>query len=151
MADRQHGRRLLLGLVACAALAACAGPTVPLASPRSDVEGKAFAPPPPGRAALYVAAGRIPDVQSISLGHSQVGSLTGNTWLRVDLDPGPYRIHARSAYSESSLAVALSPGTLTFTQLQYVDLRPWSDVLSPVAESEGRALVLAGKRVAQAP
>jgi hypothetical protein len=151
MADRRPGRTLLVGLVACAALAACAGPTVPMASPASDAEGKTFAPPPPGKAALYVAAGQIADVQSISLGRSEVGSLTGHTWLRVDLDPGSYEIHARSAYSESSLAVALGPGTLTFTQLQYVDLRPWSDVLSPAAPREGRALVLAGKRVAQAP
>jgi hypothetical protein len=122
-----------------------------MASSTSDAEGRTFAPPPPGKAALYVAAGFIPDIQSISLGRSEVGSLAGHTWLRVDVDPGSYEIRARSAYSESSLVVALDRGTVTFTQLQYVDRRPWSDVLSPLSESQGRALVLAGKRVAQAP
>jgi hypothetical protein len=136
-------------MVLCAALAACQSPTVPLASSASDAAGKGFAPPPPGKATLYVAAGYIPDVATISVGQTIVGSLAQRTWLRADLQPGSYDIHARSPYTTSSLSVTLAPGSITYTQLWYVDLRPWTDRLSETTESNGRELVLGGKRVAQ--
>jgi hypothetical protein len=136
-------------LVACLGLAACESPTVPLASSALDATGKNFEPPPTGKAALYVAAGYIPDVATISVGPTKIGSMAQRTWLRADLEPGTYDIHARSPYSTSSLSVTLAPGSITYTQLWYVDRRPWSDVLNEALESKGRALVLADKRVAQ--
>ena len=132
----------------CIALAACESPRVEMASSTSDAEGKTFQPPPPGRAALYVAAGYIPDVSTISVGRLEVGSLIRHAWLRVDVEPGNHEIRARSPYSESSLSLALAAGTTTFVQLQYVDRRPWSDVLSQVSTGQGRELVLAGNRAA---
>ena len=119
-----------------------------MASSTSDAEGKAFPPPLPGKAALYIAAGYIPDVSTISVGRLEAGSLIRHTWLRVDVNPGNHEIRARSPYSESSLSLALTAGTTTFAQLQYVDRRPWSDVLSQVSSDQGRELVLAGKRAA---
>jgi hypothetical protein len=140
--------RKLFYLTVCIALIACEGPKIETASSTSDAEGKTFPPPPPGKAALYIAAGYIPDVSTISVGRSEVGSLSQRTWLRVDVDPGNHEIRARSPYSESSLSLAFTAGTTTFAQLQYVDLRPWSDVLSQVSSGQGRELVLAGKRAA---
>ena len=140
--------RKLFYLMVCIALAACGSPSVEMASSTADAEGKTFQPPAPDKAALYVAAGYIPDVSTISVGRSEVGSLIRHTWLRVDVAPGNHEIRARSPYSESSLSLAFTAGTTTFVQLQYVDRRPWSDVLSQVSSSRGRELVLAGNRAA---
>jgi hypothetical protein len=141
----------LTGLLAlCLALAACESPTVPAASATADAAGKRFAPPPAGKAGLYVASGYIPDVATISVGPSAIGSLVQHTWLRVDLAPGRYEIAARSPSSTDSLSVTLAANALTFVQLQYIDSRPWRDVLSEVPENSGRALVLAGTRAAEA-
>ena len=124
----------------CVALVACESPTT---TPTT------FEPPAPGKAGLYVASGYIPDVAAISVGTLTVGSLAQNAWLRADLAPGSYAIAARSSYSTASLPVTLAPNTLTFVQLQYIDSRPWRDVLSEVPESRGRALVLAGRHAAE--
>jgi hypothetical protein len=136
-------------LVACLALAACASPTVPGASSASDAAGRTFAPPPAGKATLYVAAGYIPDVATISAGSTDVGALAQQTWLRADLEPGTYELHARSPYRSSSLSITLPPASIRFVQLQYVEQRPSSDVLSEVSETKGRELVLAGTRAAR--
>jgi hypothetical protein len=132
-------------LLACAALTACESPTA-----TAGAAGERFAPPPVGKAGLYVASGYIPDVATISVGPSTVGSLGQNAWLRVDLAPGRYEIAARSPYSTDSLSVTLAPNALVFVQLQYIDSRPWRDVLSEVSQDRGRTLVLAGARAAQA-
>jgi hypothetical protein len=143
-------RRLGL-LMACAVLAACETRTAPLASPTSAVGGTSFQLPPAGKGALYVAAGYIPDMPSIVVGPSTVGSLAQNSWLRIDLAPGTYALQARSPYSISSLSVTIAAEASIFVQLQFVDGRPWRDVLSEVSETQGRALVSAARRVAESP
>jgi hypothetical protein len=105
-----------------------------------------FEPPPADKAGLYIASGYIPDVATISVGASTVGSLGQNAWLRVDLAPGHYEIAARSPYSTDSLSVTLAPNALAYVQLQYIDSRPWRDALSEVSADKGQALVRAGKR-----
>jgi hypothetical protein len=135
-------------LLACAVLAACERPAAPPAS-SSTASGSMFRPPPTGSGALYVVAGDIPDTPDISIGSSTAGALAQNSWLRRDLAPGSYTLQARSPYSESSLLVTITADTATFVQLQFVDSRPWRDVLSKVSETEGRRLVSAARRATE--
>ena len=135
-------------LIALAILAACDSAGVPTSSSEPEASRKDFPPPPQGKATLYVASGYIPDVAVIAVGASTVGSLSRNSSLRLDLAPGTYDVHARSSYSVSSLSITIAADSSTFVQLQYIDSRPWRDVLSQVSQTEGRALVSAARPVA---
>jgi hypothetical protein len=127
-------------LMACGALAACETP------PTAALTATTFAPPAAGKGALYIVSGYIPDTPNILVGSSTVGSLTKNSWLRLELAPGTYGLQARSPYSESSLSVTIAADASTFVQLQFVDSRPWQDVLSKVSEAQVQALVSAATR-----
>jgi hypothetical protein len=132
-------KRLCL-LMACGALAACETP------PTAALTATTFEPPVAGKGALYVVSGYLPDTPDILVGSSTVGSLSKNSWLRLELAPATYGLQARSPYSESSLSVTIAADTSTFVQVQFVDSRPWQDVLSKVSEADGRALISAAKR-----
>jgi hypothetical protein len=130
-------------LVAGGTLAACETPSTAV------LTATTFDPPQPGKGALYIVSGYIPDTPSILVGASTVGSLAKHSWLRVELAPGTYALQARSPYSESSLSLTIAAATSTFVQLQFVDSRPWQDVLSKVSDSQGHALVAVATPAAQ--
>lgn len=137
---------LLMGLVA-----ACA--TVPMDSAQQDAAGKQFAPPPPGRAALYVyresllgSAVSIP----VSLGTRPLGSLPSDTWFLVDVEPGTYDVRCNATEGSDARSVTLAPG-----ETRYVEVAIRMGMLgarcgvSEVDPQAGQKGVLGGKRAAE--
>lgn len=135
-------------LALCLLLAACDTATVPLASSQADAEGKAFAPPPPGQATLYVARGGDGGtLLNIAIGARQIGPLGNYTWLREDVPAGPVAVRCTGGESSHVLDLDLAPGQTTFLQV-----RPtigWAAPRCSMWETDaaaGRQLVLGGKR-----
>lgn len=138
--------RKLLVLLALFAVAACG--SVPMAPPSADAAGKRFEPPPTGQGAIYVV--RRPSALGIgapvpvTVGPNQVGSLVGNTWLRLDLPPGRYDVRHQSEDNTSSVIVDLVAGQTVFVSMTWTGAAFFRMEIVP--PEVGRPIVLAGQR-----
>ena len=134
---------LLLGL------AGCAPPGVPVAHPNYHKHSKQFDPPTQGPAALYImtvnnAASCAPPLV-VSIGSRQLGPLASGTWFRVEVAPDNYDVRATGSGGPGWQYVRVGPGDMRFLAVRYADGTLRGDVLD-VPQSEGRPIVLAGRR-----
>ena len=142
--------RLLALCIAAYLLAACA--TVPMASPDADAAGKAFAPPPPGKAALYVVRDGIvtgSPALGISVGQRQLGDLTSFTWLRVELAPCRYQMRVRGMVSVAGFNLELAA-----CETRYVLVEPRFGGGAQAIEipaDEGQRVARKGQRALEIP
>lgn len=101
-------------------LAACG--SVPMAPAADDAAGKSFSPPPAGSAALYVyrddGVGLFATTD-ITAGQRMLGSLTRNTWLRVEMQPGTYDARCKYEDATTSLPVTLAPGEIRYLAIYF--------------------------------
>lgn len=135
-------------LALCLLLAACDTATVPLASTHADAEGKTFAPPPPGQAAVYIArGGDVGTLIQVTVGPRPLGPLGNYTWFRVDVVPGTLDVRCAGGEASRAVQVAVAAG-----ETRFVDVKAttgWMDSRCAIAEVDaafGRQLVLSGKR-----
>ena len=130
-------------------LASCA--SVPHASQEADAEGKRFAAPPAGQAALYVYRGGALGrgvVFSIAAADRQLGALAAGPWLRRDLEPGQYDVRCTGGENSASTIVALTAGETRFVGVTAgIGWAAPRCALAEVAAAEGRAGVLARSRI----
>jgi TPR repeat protein len=130
-------------------LASCA--SVPRASQEADAEGKRFAAPSAGQAALYVYRGGALGrgvVFSIAAADRQLGALAAGTWLRRDLEPGQYDVRCTGGENSASTIVALTAGETRFVGVTAgIGWAAPRCALAEVAAAEGRAGVLARSRI----
>jgi hypothetical protein len=140
--------RLLSGVLALVTLTGCA--TVPMASQDADRAGKRFDPPSPGMAQIYIfrdATGSSTAL-NVSLGAQMLGALAGNTWFRVEVEPGQYDIRC-NAENVANAVVAIAAGETRFVEtvvgIGWVAPRCR---IAEVAPSIGRPVVLAGHQAA---
>jgi hypothetical protein len=143
-------RPSVLALLALLLLAGCA--SVPLDSAQEDARGKQFVPPPPDRGSLYVYR-QGPMGAPVSLGVTLAGR--GETRLAQDtfvwLEPAPGAIDVRCAGTDgdggADTVVNVGPGETRFVEVAYrLGLMGSRCAVTEVAEAQGRAAVLAGKR-----
>lgn len=142
--------RALMSILSLLLVAACAN--VPLATPESDTEGRAFRDPAPGKGALYVYRESINGsgvVVVTSLDGRTLATFGPDTWVRVDLDPGDHKI---MCMGETTPEIRV-PLTAHETRYVEVAMRPgWTAARCAVFEvpvEQGRKAVLTGRRAAQ--
>lgn len=142
--------RTLIALVLLSLISACA--SVPMASSDLDAAGKQFAPPPPGKASLYVYRESIFGAAvsvSVTMGQRALGALVSDTWFQLDVDPGQYDIRCTGGEGADSKIVAIASG-----ETRYVEVAIRMGVIQPrcavfeVMPEQGRKAVLGGKRAA---
>ena len=104
----------------------------------------------PGEAAVYLMRDATPpDAAPINLviGRRPVGSLTGLTYMRFDLQPRLYDLHAYGPQGGSEQIITVAPGQTRFFQVeatptggaQFLELGP----------GDGRRMVSQGQRLQQ--
>jgi len=142
----------LLVMVAAAffalALTACDGPQIPMATAADDAAGKQFQPPPPGKAGLYIVAGKVAVLSPITVGNIQAGTLKWNTWLRLDIAPGVYDLRFQGLDNVATLQLDAAAGELYFVRLNWSGRLPIYHRFELMDSTAGRAAVLAGQRAA---
>lgn len=141
-------KQLLVMLVAVLALTACDGPQIPMATSTDDAAGKQFQPPPPGKAALYIVAGKVAVLSPITVGQIQAGTLKGNTWLRVDIPAGRYDLRFQGLDNVATLQLDAIAGELYFVRLNWSGRLPIYHRFEVMEPDAGRAAVLQGQRAA---
>lgn len=134
-------------------VAACAKTPIPMATAGEDAEGKLFAPPAPGFAALYIFRQVDGLGYTIAEGPRTLAVLGGNDWLRVDLPAGSHAMHCSvPRYSKlvSSTIVPLRSGDTA-----YLSAAIWTSGISCRLFLEdadvGKPAVLRGSRVKELP
>lgn len=120
-----------------------------MATTQHDAAGRTFAPPSPGRAALYVyrADKTQPVVWRVVANQAALGDLAPHTWLRADLPAGNYDLRCTGGNASApSLLMELVSG-----ETRYVDLgTEWFRVactMKGVAAATAQPAILAGRRV----
>jgi hypothetical protein len=143
--------RLLFVLALALLLPACA--SVPMAGADADARGKAFTPPPPDKAALYVYREGIfgaAVLLAVTVGPRALGSLAPDTWFRIDLDPGRYDVRCSGGENSESVIVQLASGETRFVEaaVRLGMFAPRCGIFE-VSPEKGRTAVLAGRRAAE--
>jgi len=117
-------------------------------SPWLEAWGPNFPQPKPGEAALYLVRDSAPEGAppiSLTIGRRPVGSLTGLTWMRFDLQPRLYDLHAYGPQSGSELIITVAPGQTRFFQ---VDITPSGGTsIQEISSRDGRRLVNQGQHL----
>lgn len=139
-----------LPLLALLLLVGCA--TVPLDSAQEDARGKQFAPPPPDRGSLYVYR-QGPMGAPVSLGVILAGRpetrLAQDTFVWLEPAPGAIEVGCAGTDGSADTVVNVGPGEMRFVEVAYrPGLMGSRCAVREVAEVEGRAAVLRGKRAA---
>lgn len=140
-------RALIIGIAF--AVSACGGLDLPMADEASNLSGKSFGQPTPGRAAVYVTNPKGQYI-NISVGQRNLGIIGKGNWMRVDVPAGTYDIQCRlEAYASppARLPVTLAEGSVTFVSTRFIPLGTPPCGLSVSTSDAGRADVLAGQRV----
>lgn len=141
--------KIWLILIAALATVAC-DDNVPRASTVADADGKAFAPPRPDRAALYVVSPeRTGDLLDMTLNQRQLGSLGRSTYLRVDVPSGAYLLRCRFAGDAGrQIALSLAPGSTTYVYARSssVNAPPYCQ-MHQMDAGAGRSTVLTTTRI----
>lgn len=142
--------RLALVLLLVFTMAGCA--TVPMANTQDDAAGKAFHPPPPGLASLYVYRESIFGAAytlSLSMGQRLLGTLAPDTWFKLDVEPGQYDMRC-TAENTASTPLAIAAG-----ETRYVETAVRMGLMAPrcaifeVTSEVARPAILRGKRAAE--
>ena len=139
----------LPALAALLLLAGCA--SVPLDSAQQDARGKQFTPPPPDRGSLYVYR-QGPMGAPVSIGVTLAGQpetkLAQDTFVWLEPAPGAIDVRCAGTDGAADTAVSVGPGETRFVEVAYrPGLMGSRCAVREVPEAEGRAAVLAGKRV----
>lgn len=150
---------------------ACADLTVPTAPIAHDSEGKQFAAPPNGKAAIYLYSGPKAAVSGIVMDRRYSGLIGPRTWMRFDVDAGAHELQcafkddhrgyvsSSAAYSDpmTSLGAAVTrPFDAAAGNTYYFDIgfrAQWTGglicTIAAVDAAAGRAGVLSGQRALQ--
>ena len=122
---------------------------VPMAPPGQDANGKQFAAPPYGMAALYFfnpsSAG---PVLKVAVNGLDIGRLGTQTWMRAEFAPGERTVRCWGADSSSALSIYLAPGEIRFFDIEMNPGQPACSVVEASPEN-GRSAVLMGGRAFQ--
>jgi hypothetical protein len=116
-----------------------------MGTPSDDAAGKAFSPPTPGRAAVYVYQGESNTLLDITANQRALGTLGGFSYLRTELRPGHYDLRARAGNAD----VALLPIDVRAGEVRYVraTAAPQTYTLREESASVAQPAILAGKRI----
>ena len=101
-----------------------------------------------GMAALYIVRDKAPaDAPGIpiTMSRNAVGSLTGSTWMRLDLPPDPYDLRAYGSEENTELIITLVPGETRFLRAE--PKGPNDAQLTWLSQVDGRRLVRQGTQV----
>lgn len=111
--------------------------------------GKTFYEPNGGMAAVYIIRddpGQDTAPLSLTMGPQPVGSLSGLTWMRLDLKPSLYDLRAFGAQGSTELIITVTAGQSRFLLIQ--PKAPGNADLQEISQAEGRRLVRKGQAVA---
>jgi hypothetical protein len=138
-----------LAVVALSLLAAACTSSTPSGMSRwMEAYGPNFPVPNPGQAALYLVRGDAPpDAPPIGLtmGRQPLGSLTGRTWMLLDLQPSLYDLRAFGTQENTELIITADAGQ---TRFLLIEPTPDGNVqLLELSSLEGRRLVRQGQRL----
>ncbi|MCW5737852.1 MAG: hypothetical protein KIS73_27270 [Enhydrobacter sp.] len=138
-------------LLAAALLAGgCA--QAPMADPQADQMGRAFAPPEPGKGALYIyRSGVMGFARPIEAGVAggATAPLATNTYMRLEILPGTVQVACRVGDNTGSGQAQIAEGSI-----RYVEVSMTVGVLLPgcavaeVSPDQGQAAVRGSRRVA---
>jgi hypothetical protein len=110
--------------------------------------GANFPGPKDGMAAVYLVRGAAPPDAPpipISAGQQAVGSLTGSSWMRLDVLPDPLDLRAYGNRDSSEVIITVSAGE---TRFMIVEPEGTTNAkLLTVSWDEGRRLVRQGQQV----
>jgi hypothetical protein len=122
---------------------------VAMAPPQQDANGKQFAAPPYGQAALYFVnpTGSGP-VLNVLVNGRDIGRLGTQTWMRAEFAPGDHLVRCIGGQSSSALAVYLAPGEIRFIDIEMNPGQPACSVVE-APPAAGRSAVLMGGRAFQ--
>ena len=141
-------------------LAACAPPPpgpygvsapsyVAMAPPVQDANGKQFAAPPYGQAALYFFNPTTASpVLNVVVNGREIGRLATQTWMRAEFSPGEHTVRCIGGASSSALSVFLMPAEIRFFEIQMVPGERACSV-NEANSYDGRGAVLMGGRAFQ--
>ena len=136
-------RTSAVAVVLALAVSACTSPWV-------EAYGPNFPQSNPGEAALYVVRDATPAEATpinLTIGRRPVGSLTGLTYMRFDLQPRLYDLHAYGPQEGTEQIITVAPGQTRFIQ---VEATPTGGVqFLEVAPRDGRRMVRQGQRLQQ--
>jgi hypothetical protein len=135
-------------LAALVLLAGCS--SVPLESVQEDARGKQFTPPAPDRGSLYVYRQGLmgaPVTIPVTIASLPETPLAPDTWVWVEGAPAAIDIRCTGTDGSAALTANVGPGETRFVEVAFrPGLMGSRCAVTEVAEAEGRAAVLAGKR-----
>ena len=111
--------------------------------------GKTFYEPNEGMAAVYIIRdepGQDTAPLSLTMSQQPVGSLSGLTWMRLDLKPALYDLRAYGAQRSTELVITVNAGQSRFLLIE--PKPPGNAELQEISQAEGRRLVRKGQPVA---
>jgi hypothetical protein len=118
-----------------------------MGTPSDDSAGKTFAPPSPGRAALYVYQGQGNVVLDITVNQRVLGRLGEFTYLRTEVPPGRYDVRAKVNNVDAAvLALDVRAGEIRYIR---ATAAPQTYTLREEPASVGQPAVLAAKRISE--
>jgi hypothetical protein len=138
-------KKLLIAVVLALSAAACS----PGGTPWQKSYGKTFYEPNEGMAALYIIRddpGQDASPIGITSGQTPVGSLTGSTWMRLNLPPSLYDLRAFGTEGSTELIVTVNAGQSRFFLAE--PKATGNAQLREIPQDEGRRLVRKGQIVA---
>ena len=104
--------------------------------------GKTFYEPNEGMAAVYIIRdepGQDTAPLSLTMSQQPVGSLSGLTWMRLDLKPALYDLRAYGAQRSTELVITVNAGQSRFL---LIEPKPSGNAeLQEISQAEGRRLV----------
>lgn len=110
--------------------------------------GPNFPAPKDGMAALYIVRDAAPpDAPTIpvTMGRSPVGSLTGSSWIRLDLPPDPIDLRTYGSQESTEVIVTVVAGE---TRFLLAEPKGTNDAqLTWLSWADGRRLVRKGQQV----
>jgi hypothetical protein len=122
---------------------------VPMAPSLQDANGKQFAAPPYGQAALYFFNPTpASPVLNVVVNGREIGRLGTQTWMRAEFAPGEHTVRCIGGDSSSALSVFLMPGEIRFFEIQMVPGQRACSVMEASLD-DGRSAVLMGGRAFQ--
>ena len=143
-------------LFACCVLTSLAGcASVPLASPEADAASKTFAPPPAGKAGLYVFRNTWVGqslTKSVYLDGQLIGETSNKVFLHRLVEPGQHKLSTESEFGDNDLEWNAVAGQNHFFR-QYIKMGVFvgGANVEAVGEEEGKKEVLECKLAAGAP
>ena len=135
--------RTSVTVVLALSVAACTSPWV-------RDHGPNFPQSNPGEAAVYLVRDATPAEAApinLTIGRRPVGSLTGLTYMRFDLQPRLYDLHAHGPQEGSEQIITVAPGETRFFQVEATSTG--GAQFLEVGPGDGRRMVRQGQRLQQ--